>query len=458
MPVFSPNDLARWSGGTWTFSPKTEIRSVVHDTRASLDGALYVALPGERFDGHDFLSAAVAGGAVAAVCSRGRALPSLPCLEVDNPHRALLDLAAGHRQPLGGLRVGVTGSAGKTTVKDLIASMLARRGATCKTRGNWNNHIGLPLSLLAMEPGDDFGVFELGMNHPGEIAPLAAVLRPICGLVTSIGEAHLAAFGSLEGIAREKGALLEALPPEGVAVIDVDSPWSELFLALTQARIVTCSLERPAIYTGRLCGPSRTSLCVEDAQRGRRFDIPLPLPGEHMARNLLQAVAVAREFGLTEDEIREGAERFSPAPMRWEKRKVGDWTLINDAYNANPLSMRSAIQTFAELETPVEKWLVLGGMAELGEGEVQAHRSLGEFVSRQGFHGVVCVGARAGWIAETTRADQVFHVQTPAEALDLLRAHAGPGAGILLKASREDRLERLVELMQPNPNPGNTDR
>ncbi|MCC5848312.1 MAG: UDP-N-acetylmuramoyl-tripeptide--D-alanyl-D-alanine ligase [Verrucomicrobia bacterium] len=451
MTRFAPEHLQAWTRGQWTRRPDADIKAVVHDTRALVDGALYVALPGDRFDGHDFLEEASNAGAVAALCSQGRAHPALPCLEVPDPHLALMEMAKGYRQTLGGLIVGVTGSAGKTTVKDLIAEILSCRGDTCKTRGNWNNHIGLPLSMLGMLPTDDFGVFELGMNHPGEIATLTGVLNPICGLVTSIGEAHLEAFDDVAGIAREKASLLAGLPPEGLAVVDIDNPWQACLLEHAHGRVVRCSLREATDYTGRPSDATGQYLHVEDNRHGLSFEVPMPLPGSHMMRNLLLAVVVAREFGLTPQEICEGVGRFAPAPMRWETVKAGHWTVINDAYNANPLSMRSAVKTFASLERPVEKWMVLGSMAELGGGEERAHRDLGGFISEFHFHGLICVGKKAQWIAEGATLTPKYLAETLEDAAKLLHELAGPGSGILLKASRADKLERLIPLLNSEP-------
>lgn len=261
----------------------------------------------------------------------------------------------------------------------------------------------------------------------------------------------MAAFENLEGIAKEKSSLLAGLSELGVAVVDQDCMWAPLFVGCTRARVVRCSLRDPADYTCRPADAQGQSLLVEDRKREVSFTLPLPLPGAHMMRNVMLAAAVAREFGLTPEEIQEGLTRFAPAPMRWETRKAGRWTVINDAYNANPLSMRSAIKTFAGMERPVEKWLVLGGMAELGAGERRAHEELGAFLAEFGFHGLVCVGAKAGWIADTAGNMPCFRVEGVAAAAEVLQAQAGPGAGILLKASRADRLEHILELMDKEP-------
>jgi len=452
MPRFDAQDLTAWTGGTWTRTPDQAVTRVVHDSREAGPGGLYVALKGERFDGHSFLAAVADTGAAAAVCARGRGIPELACLEVADPQRALEDMARGYRQTLGGLVVGVTGSAGKTTVKDLLACMLMQRGETCKTRGNWNNHIGLPLSLLSMERGDDFGVFEAGMNHAGEIGHLCGILQPLCGLVTSIGEAHLEALGSVEAIAAEKISLLASLPEDGVALVDVDSPWKDQMLARTRARTVTCSLRTRADYTGQPAGDTAARLQISDGVRGGVFEVTLPLPGTHMMRNVLQAAAVAREFGLSPGEIQAGLQAFAPAPMRWETLRVGTWSVINDAYNANPLSMRSSIKTFARMAAPVEKWLVLGGMNELGAEEARAHRDLGVFIASLGFHGVITVGGKARWIHETAGAGERIHVDTAADAAVAVRGRVGAGAGILVKASRGDRLETVILELQQHLN------
>ncbi len=448
MPVFQPQDLAAWTGGRWTRTPDREILRVVHDSREAGPGCLYVALKGARFDGHSFLGSVTDAGAAGAVCARGCSDAGLPCLEVEDPQRALEDMARSYRQTLGGLVVGVTGSAGKTTVKDLLAAMLMQRGKTCKTRGNWNNQIGLPLSLLSMEREDDFGVFEAGMNHAGEIAHLCDILQPLCGVVTSIGEAHLEALGSVEAIAAEKISLLAALPEEGVALVDVDSPWKEQMIERTRARKVTCSLRTRADYTGQPAGASGERLRIMDAVRNDVFEVVLPLPGTHMMRNVLQAAGVAREFGLSAEEIEAGLQAFAPAPMRWERMRVGTWLVINDAYNANPLSMRSSIKTFARMEVPIEKWLVLGGMNELGDGEARAHRDLGVFIASLGVHGVITVGEKARWIHETVSAGDTVHVDSAAEAAAMIRERGGAGAGILVKASRGDRLEAVISDLQ----------
>jgi UDP-N-acetylmuramoyl-tripeptide--D-alanyl-D-alanine ligase len=450
MPKFDPQDLAQWCEGTWSQLPDRPIVSVAHDTRTLKEGALYVALPGERVDGHSLLGDAKRAGAVAALCVRGKADPLLPALEVEDTGEGLKQLAAGHRGMLKGRIIGVTGSAGKTTVKDMLAGICARVGSTCSTRGNWNNQVGLPLSLLAMETGDDFGVFELGMSEPGEIGELAGILKPEMGVISSIGEAHLEKLGSVEAIAREKTALFAGLPRDGTAVVDVDSSWSELMKSSCECRVVTVSMQGPADYRGARLAGSPECLRIREHGDGAGYEVHLPLPGEHMCRNVLQAVAIAREAGISADDLSPGLEAYRPAPMRWERVTVGELEVINDAYNANPLSMRSAIGTFAGIRTPGEKWLVLGGMGELGQDEEGLHRELGAFLSQFRFDGVLLIGPKAVWMKAGIRAIPVFETETCGEAAAEIRRRVPANATLLLKASRADQLEKLVNELQLN--------
>ena len=452
MPEFNATQLAIWTRGVWSRKPLVPLGAVIHDTRQMTAGALYVAIPGERFDGHTFISDAVELGAAGVLCSTGRAVEGVPCLEVDDPLQALLDMSRGYRRELNGLITGITGSAGKTTVKDLITLMLSQRGSTASTPGNWNNHIGLPLSILGMQRSDDFGVFEVGMNRPGEIAPLSQVLNPLCGVITSIGLGHAGAFNSVEEIVQEKAELIRALPPEGVAVLDRDSSRYAFLASQTQARVVGCSLREHSDYFGQPNEDGRI-LVIEDRARGEMFDLPMPLPGTHMMRNVMQAVAVVREFGASVEEMKAGVETFAPSSMRWEEVPIGDRTVINDAYNANPLSMRSAIKAFAGLPGAGEKWLVLGAMREMGLHEEHSHRFVGSFLSKYAWDGLIAVGETAERIADAAEdagaeIGKVFRAEDTTQAARILMETSSPDARIFLKASRGEKLETVLIEMQ----------
>lgn len=286
------------------------------------------------------------------------------------------------------------------------------------------------------------------MNHAGEIGHLCGILEPEAGLITSIGEAHLEALGSVDAIAAEKISLLSALPTAGLAVVDLDNAYRGWMLERTRARVVTCSMRGEADYRGEAVGGGMDGVRIADRVRGEVLELALPLPGEHMMRNVVQTVAVAREFGLTGEEIAAGLAGFSPAPMRWERMEAGPWAVINDAYNANPLSMRSSIQAFAGLREPGVKWLVLGGMNELGAEEARAHVALGEWISGRGLAGVVTVGAKARGIFKGCAGLERVHAADKAEAVRVIGERVPAGAGLLVKASRGDRLEEVISMLQ----------
>jgi len=444
MAVLTPDEAAAWTSGSWDRPFTESLRSVGHDTRTMKPGSLYVALKGARVDGHTLLPRAKAAGAVAALVERGRAQPCLPCLEVGSPEAALGLLAKGARSKINVPVVGITGSAGKTTVKNFLAAMLRQRGPTCGTPGNWNNFIGLPLSLLAMELSDEFGVFELGMNSPGEISRLAEICRPDIGIITSIGAAHLERLESVEAIAREKTDLFTALPESGIAVVDVDSSWLDLMRKKINCGQVSVSLEGEADLQG---SPVEGGLEIHDRIRDERWLQPLPYPGTAMQKNMLLAVAAARECGLSAEEIIAGAEQVESAPLRWETLRVGDWRLVLDAYNANPLSMEHAIRTFAAEPRGGPKWLVLGGMAELGAQSAACHRELGTVIEKEPFDGIVLVGEQARLIGEEISSVPVYTAADAHGAAELLLAHSRPGAEVLVKASRADRLELILDYL-----------
>lgn len=446
MPVFDPASLADWCGGVWTSIPGEAMTSVAHDTRSLQPGALFIALPGERVDGHTLLDRAFAAGARGALCETGKADPRFPCLLVSNTGVALQQLARGYRQTLHPRRmIGVTGSAGKTTVKDLLAFMFAEAGPTCSTRGNWNNFIGLPLSLLAMADTDAYGIFELGMNHAGEISALAEMLQPEMGLITSIGEAHLENLGSVSAIAQEKGCMFAALPESGLAILDLDTPWFQVLKARCRCRQVTVSLTEDADFRGSLQGEV---LEIFERETHERFTVTPPLPGTHMRANVLQSVAMARVCGLAVEQIQRGLAAYTPAPMRWQRQMRGGWQVINDAYNANPLSMRKSIQTLAELRDGGEKWLVLGGMAELGPDEEDLHRLVGRELDGLGFAGVILVGDKAAWIGGGLQHTRSIPVSDREAAAREMRRQIPVGATVLLKGSRSARLEDILEILQ----------
>ncbi len=428
------------------------------DSRTLGPGQLFVALRGERFDGHAFVASARDRGAAGALVEKA-AEGSLPQVVVRSTQAALAALAAAWRGKSGALVLGVGGSNGKTTTKELLAAILAGSGPTLATRGNLNNHIGVPLTLLRLEPQHLYAVVEMGANHPGEIAALAALAKPAIALVTNAGDEHLEGFGDLAGVAHAEGEMFAALPPRGIAVINADDPFCELWQTMARsARVVRFGVEAPAevralAIHGRIeSGAFATTFTL--AIRGAEARVRLPLAGRHNVSNALGAAAAAHAAGVGLPEIAAGLERMRPVAGRLQLKHGprGSW-LIDDSYNANPSSVRAGIDVLCAL--PGEHWLVLGEMAELGGETVASHAGIGDYARRAGItrlfamgeaarHAVAAFGARGSWYEDV------------APLADELAASIESGVTALVKGSRVNRLERVVErLVAPLPAAGN---
>jgi UDP-N-acetylmuramoyl-tripeptide--D-alanyl-D-alanine ligase len=346
---------------------------------------------------------------------------------------------------------------GKTSTKELIADALSTLGKTARTAGNFNNEIGLPLSVAGLDGDCAFGVIEAGISHPGEMAPLRDILRPDIAVVTPIGPAHIEYFGSVRAIAEEKAALLEKLPADGFAVLDRDDEYFEILRAHCSAPVVTCSLKRRDVdYAGDPQADGR--LWVFERETGESATLPVPPPVGFMAGNALESVAVARKCGASWKDLKIALGRSQPVGMRWAVEEVRGWTAINDGYNANPMSMRAALAAFASRTSAGRKFLALGPMLELGDCGRAEHEALGRFVAGGGWAGVAIVpwkpaGTRdaaaqalaaglrtGGWTEEC-----LCEAACPVDAAAWLRARLRPGDALLLKASRGVRIERVLE-------------
>lgn len=437
MVHFSSEALAAWSGGVWTGgSVPSTYSGISIDTRTLKPGDLYVALKGSHLDGHAFIDKAFAAGACGAMVSEQYVGRTGPLLCVPDTLAGLQDLARGYRATWATRVIGLTGSVGKTTVKEMCSSVLAQAGNVHATEGNFNNHIGLPLTMLSLPEGTDFGVFEIGMSHPGEIAFLTELLQPEIGILTEIGSAHLENFSSVEGIAREKAALVAGLPKGGLAILDCGSEWYALIRSQVEARVTTLSFsEDGGDYVGHAVGDS--TLEVGGAS------YVLPIPGEHTMKNAMRAVVLGSELGLSTAQIAAGLCIFQLPPMRWEISEIEGVCFVNDAYNANPLSMRSALTSFCEQGGGGQKWAVLGGMLELGPTAEVAHAELGAFVDTLELDGLITVGVLGNKIV-SEKIGEVLQVDHVHQAARYLAVHLLPGDRVLLKASRSERLERVL--------------
>lgn len=463
MDFVTPEQAAAWCRGAWHPAPPpaAALRRVAIDSRQAGPGVLFFALPGARADGHDFLPAAAAAGAAAVVRADFPAenLPAAGCfLRVDDVPAALGRFAAGYRGTLSARIVGVTGSVGKTSTKELVADLLATAGKTARTAGNFNNEIGLPLSVAGIGRDCAFAVIEAGISHPGEMAPLRDILRPDIAVVTPVGPVHIEFFESVRAIAAEKAALLERLPADGFAVLDREEEFFDLLRARSSAPVVTCSLRRrDADYVGDVQADGRLWVC--ERATGETAVLPVPPPAGFMAENVLKAVAVARKCGADWPALAAALGGAKSVGMRWAVESVRGWTAINDGYNANPVSLRAALQAFADWPVPGRRFLALGPMLELGRLEREAHEALGRLAAAGAWAGVALVpwkllegipdpaaqalaaGLRAGgWPEENLCA-----AADAAGAAAWLRERLRPGDALLLKASRGVRIEHVLE-------------
>ena len=452
-PPFDPGAFAAWAGGTWQGGMPSSIRGVSNDTRTLAPGNLYLALRGEKFDGHSFVPDAFAKGAAGAMVSSGWRAPGCPngpLLRVPDTAKALRAAASAYRRALDPEVIAVTGSVGKTTVKEMAAAVLSARCVTARTRGNWNNDVGLPLSLLDMDPRARVGVFELGVNHPGEMAPLCELLAPDWGIVTAIAPVHLEFFSSVEAIAREKAAVFRSLPGDGVGIYCADDAHAGVLASALKCRRLTVALDSGADYTAAFeCGESGPAV-VRERDTGSTCRLLMPLPGLHHLVNALFAVAAGRAHGIGWDEIRTALEAYRTQPMRWERSLLSGALVVNDAYNANPTSMRAALRAFAQMEVSGRKWVVLGGMRELGRLEEEEHEAIGrEAAAAAPWAGLVTVGSLGALIARAAAGlgpGRLAPCADHAEAAAFLARSVRPGDAVLLKASRSERLEDVLNL------------
>ena len=454
-------EVAQATGGKLHDVPDPQARvtgPVVHDSREVAPGALFAAVVGERVDGHDFAERAVAEGAVAVLASRP---VGVPAVVVDDVVAGLSLLAhAVTARAAGTTVVGLTGSAGKTSTKDLIAQLLGGLGPTVYTEGSFNNEIGFPLTALKVAESTRFLVLEMGARHKGDIAHLTGITRPSIGLVLNIGTAHIGEFGSREGIAEAKGEMVESLPPEGCAVLNADDPLVRAMAARTQARVLLFGESAEAQIRAedvRLDASGRPGFTLVTPSGSA--PVQLRLYGEHHVSNALAAAAVATECGMDVNQLAVAlGEAGSLSRWRMELTDRPDGvTVINDAYNANPESMRAALRALAAIggRGPGARrtWAVLGEMRELGEDSLAEHDAVGRLAVRLDIATLVAVGGRdaacmeLGARNEGSWGEESVLVSDVDAAIALLREQVAPGDVVLVKASRSVGLERVAEAL-----------
>ena len=413
------------------------------DTRTQNVGDLYIALRGPNHDGHDFVRAAVEKGAAGVLVERPAGVPNE--LLVSDTLRALQSLASQARRDWGGRVVAVTGSAGKTTTKDAVASLLSVALAVGKTNGNFNNHVGVPLSILRLPGEARVGVLEMGMNHAGEIRDLARIARPDVGVVTNVGYAHVESFDSIEGVAAAKRELIEVLPPEGVAELNADDPRVARFRDAHPGRSVTFGFSEGADVRAERV-EVRDGVTAFSAAGA---DFETALPGRHAVMNLLAAIAVARVFDIPAEALGGAVRSFTAGRMRGERLERDGVLIWNDCYNSNPEAARSMIDVLRDAPAG-RRIAVLGEMLELGRPSERLHREVGEYAARNGVDFLIGVRGAARAMVDAAVAaglpqSAASFVEDAVSAGELARRIAQPGDAVLFKGSRGVALERALE-------------
>lgn len=423
------------------------LRNVAINTRADCQGRLFVALKGDNFDAHQFVEHAAEAGAGALMVEQD--LQSvLPLVKVESTHQALIDLATWWRSQFVLPLIGVTGSVGKTTVKEMLACVFAELGKGVVTDGNLNNEIGAPLTLMRLESNDLYAVIEMGMNHAGEIGRISRMAKPTVALINNAAAAHLEGLGSIDAVAKAKGEIYQGLSKDGIAVINADDEFASVWIDLAEKhKILSFGLTSDADVSGRY-KEKNGRLVVNITTKKESFRVKINTIGEHNVRNVLAATAVALAAHVPIAIIKQGLAKFAPVNGRMNIDLVAGVTVINDTYNANPASMRAAINVLVKSD---DNTLIVGDMAELGAATEVEQKALGEQAAKRGVKTLLSCGRYASIVADafngmqqTTGTAMAFTSQS--DLLDYLNKNAPTGT-VLIKGSRSAKMELIVEAL-----------
>lgn len=437
-------------------SPETRIARVCTDSRQAQPGDLFVALAGERFDGHAFVGDVTARQVAAVMVDPHRLsvpVAGTAVIGVSDTRQALGRLAARYRQDFDLPIIAVAGSNGKTTTKELLASVLREELRVVWSEASFNNDIGVPLTLLKLDQTHQAAILEAGTNHPGELAPLVRMMKPRLGVITSIGHEHLEFFGDLAGVVREEGSLAELLPADGKLLVNSDTPEIDRVVARTRAKVEhvgmgdRCSWRAEAVRVNA----NGTTFQVRSPRGDLDGEYRVQLLGRHQAVNALLALAVGAELGLKPEALRRGLAGCQPAKMRMQSWEINGVRVLDDAYNANADSVQAALQTLRDLPCAGRRIAVLGHMAELGSHGSAAHRQVGRRAAEVGVDHLFAVGEMAADMASAARAAglrDVTEISTVEAAAQAVKIFVKPDDVVLLKASRSTRLERVGEALR----------
>ncbi|MGZ4845466.1 MAG: UDP-N-acetylmuramoyl-tripeptide--D-alanyl-D-alanine ligase, partial [Candidatus Angelobacter sp.] len=444
--------IAEFVGSKGECDQETVAMGYSIDSRTLNPGDLFIAIAGQHFDGHDYVQAALEKGAVGAIVEAGKQVAGDPLrlLQVEDTLKALQLLGAAARRLWGKPLLAVTGSAGKTTTKEILAHILATRFRVMKSSGNLNNHIGLPLQLLKLEAEHDLGVVEMGMNHAGEIRALGALAHHDLAVVTTVAPVHLEFFGSLAEIARAKYEIIETLPSGGVAVLNADDEYVCQFGRDFKGKVVTFGIRRAADVSAqnvKLNGAEGSTFDLVVGSVGE--PVTFPLVGEHNIYNALAAAAAAMERGVSPSQAAVALSSIAPPDKRGQVLHLNGATVINDCYNSNPRALEAMIDTLASMKAE-RRILVVGEMLELGPTAEALHRECGKHAAEKKIDVVIGVRGMARAVAEAAcgSGTQAQFVETPEQAGEWLARNLRPGDAVLLKASRGVKLERALDMLQ----------
>ena len=436
-------------------NPGAVIESVCIDSRKLKPDDMFFAIIGEHFDGHSFLDEAVNKGAKALVVDRSvKAYPGISIIRVKDTTKALQNLAHYNRMRYNNLKViGVTGSVGKTTTKDMISWVLKHKYKVLKSKGNYNNHYGLPLSLLSMNGKEEIAVLEMAMSNLGEIKELSNIAKPEIGVVTNVGPAHLKNLDNVANVAEAKKELIESLPENGIALLNYDNKYvREMNEAFKGEKVVYYGLDQEAdIYADKIITDEKNKNIKFDVHyKDKKTEIILNKPGRHNIYNALSAIAIAREFDIEWDIIKESFRDLNFSSLRLDIKEKYGYTIINDTYNANPLSMKAAIDVLLDIYEK-RSIAVLGDMLELGPQKKEAHFEIGKYLAENNVDILITVGELAEIIAngaeDIMSKDKIHRVKNNDEAYKILQKIIDQGDSVLVKGSRKMKMEEIVNMI-----------
>lgn len=428
-----------------------EVDSIITDSRKAEAGALFVAIVGERVDAHKFIPDVMAKGALASVSERELEGADFPYIQVESSLQAVKDIAEFYLEQLQIPVVGITGSVGKTSTKEVIASVLKEKYRTLKTQGNFNNELGLPLTVFRLRDEDEIAVLEMGISDFGEMTRLAKIAKPQTCVITNIGTCHLENLGDRDGVLKAKTEIFQYLKPEGHIVLNGDDDKLSTVVEYKGIRPVFFGLDKNRdVYADEIVNRGLKGVSCRIHLGGDAFSVLVPMPGIHMVYNALAAAAVGRIYGLTTEEIKKGIESLEAISGRFKMIETDSLLIVDDCYNANPMSMKASLDVLHD--GAGRRVAILGDMGELGENEIALHREVGAHAASCGIDACVCVGSLARHMAEAAReADPefpVFYEETRESLLENLGRYIQKGDTVLVKASHFMKFEEVVKALQ----------